>query len=391
MDDKTKKMKIIRVCTHDISLGGLLKGQLAFLNQHFEVVGLSADTGQLQQVAEREGIRVIEVPMHREIALGADWKCLWQLRRIFRQERPDVVHANTPKGSLLSMIAARMAGVKSRVYLVTGLRYQGASGMGRFILKNMERITCFFASKVIPEGEGVKRILQKDHITRKPLEVVHHGNINGIDTQYFSREATVSKHGTREQVREKLGLTPDDFAFVFIGRMAHDKGMHELAEATRTLKKRYPHLRIILVGRFEQNLDPIPEEDKDFFEHDEAVRFVGYQTDVRPFLLAADALAFPSFREGFPNVVMQAGAMSLPLLVTDISGCTDIVTDGENGIVIPPRDAQALTEKMEYLMLHPEECRKMAEAARPSITSRYEQKDVWQALLKMYNSLNEKK
>lgn len=387
----TKKMKIIRVCTHDISLGGLMQGQLKFLNQYFEVVGLAADTGQLQQVAEREGIRVIDVPMHREIALGADWKCLWQLRRIFRNERPDVVHANTPKGSLLSMIAAKMAGVKTRIYLVTGLRYKGATGKKRWLLKNMERLTCRFATKVIPEGEGVKRILQEEHITQKPLQVVHYGNINGIDTQYFSRETTEAEHGSRDKIRERIGLKPDDFAFVFIGRMAHDKGMHELAEATRSLKDRYPQLKVILVGRFEQELDPIPEEDKDFLEHDEAVKFVGYQSNVRPFLLAADALAFPSYREGFPNVVMQAGALSLPLLVTDISGCTDIVTDGENGIVIPPRDAKALTDKMEYLMTHPEVCSQLADAARPSITSRYEQKDLWQALLKMYNSLAEQK
>ena len=368
-----------------------MQGQLKFLNQYFEVVGLAADTGQLQQVAEREGIRVIDVPMHREIALGADWKCLWQLRRIFRNERPDVVHANTPKGSLLSMIAAKMAGVKTRIYLVTGLRYKGATGKKRWLLKNMERLTCRFATKVIPEGEGVKRILQEEHITQKPLQVVHYGNINGIDTQYFSRETTEAEHGSRDKIRERIGLKPDDFAFVFIGRMAHDKGMHELAEATRSLKDRYPQLKVILVGRFEQELDPIPEEDKDFLEHDEAVKFVGYQSDVRPFLLAADALAFPSYREGFPNVVMQAGALSLPLLVTDISGCTDIVTDGENGIVIPPRDAKALTDKMEYLMTHPEVCSQLADAARPSIMSRYEQKDLWQALLKMYNSLAEQK
>jgi hypothetical protein len=166
----TIKKKLIRVTTSDSSLDSLLEGQLRFLNQYYEVVGLSANNGLLKHVAEREGIRTIDVPMHREISLKADLKNLWQLIKVLRKEKPFIVHANTPKGSLLSLIAAKLTRVPHRIYYVTGLRYQGASGLFRFLLMTMERISCFCATKVIPEGNGVKKTLYMDHITSKPLE-----------------------------------------------------------------------------------------------------------------------------------------------------------------------------------------------------------------------------
>ena len=379
-----RKKELIRITTADISLNGLLKGQLKYLNQFFEVVGVAADTGKLKTVSEREGIRVVDIPMHREISLGADLKCLWLLYRLFRKERPEIVHTNTPKGSLLSMMAAKLARVPHRLYLVTGLRYQGANGWLRRILMTMERITCFCATKVIPEGQGVKQILIQDHITRKPLQVIHNGNINGIDTTYFSPEAVDI---SREQMRQQLQLTDEDFAFIFIGRIVRDKGMNELAQAMRKLQESHPQCKLILVGRFETELDPLADGNEDFFKQSSNVRFVGYQSDVRPYLLAADALVFPSYREGFPNVVLQAGAMKLPSIVTDINGCNEIIQNSINGVIIPPRDKESLINAMITFMESPEKIKNMAAQARPLITSRYEQRDVWEALRKMYESL----
>jgi glycosyltransferase involved in cell wall biosynthesis len=377
-------MKLLRVTTADISLNGLLKGQLRYLSTYYEVVGVAANTGRLEQVGEREGIRVIDIPMHREISLSADLKCLWSLYKLFRKERPEIVHTNTPKASLLGMVAGMLARVPHRLYLVTGLRYQGTSGLMRFILMSMERITCLCATKVIPEGNGVKKALITDHITRKPLEVIHNGNINGIDSDYFSTNAVPS---SRNEIRNQLLLKENDFAFIFIGRIVRDKGMNELANVMRSLAQTHPQCKLILVGRFETELDPLAEGNEAFFKHNSNVRFVGYQSDVRPYLLAADALVFPSYREGFPNVVLQAGAMGLPAIVTDINGCNEIITEGINGTIIPPRDEEALKRAMITFIEEPEKVHNMATKARPLITSRYEQRDVWEALRKMYESL----
>ena len=379
------KKKLIRVTTADISLAGLLKGQLRFLNLEFEVIGLAADTGVLASVGEREGIRMINVPMHREISIWNDLDCLFMLIRVFRKERPFIVHSNTPKGSLLSMMAALVSRVPHRIYTVTGLRYQGDSGFSQWVLKTMERITCLCANKVIPEGKGVKNTLLKDHITRKPLAVIHNGNINGIDTSFFSVEACPEP---RSFMRNKLGLGEGDFAFIFIGRIVRDKGMNELAEAMRNLSASHPECKLILVGSFESELDPLLPGNESLYKTSPNVVYVGHQQDVRPYLAAADALVFPSYREGFPNVVMQAGSMGLPSIVTDINGCNEIIVDKENGRIIPSKDEPGLESMMEWFLDNREEVEKMASGSASMIKDRYEQKDVWDAIMKMYLSLD---
>lgn len=389
-----KKKKLIRITTADISLNSLIKGQLRFLNQYFDVVALSNDTGKLKAVGEREGVRVIEVPMHREISLKSDILCLWKLYGIFKKEKPDIIHANTPKGSLLAMVAGWVAGVKHRLYTVTGLRYQGASGLLRIILMNMERISCFFATKVIPEGNGVKKTLLHDHITGKSLEVILNGNINGIDVEYFAPsiyttdQRMVKYTGSRDQIRQDLGFNDKDFVFIFIGRIVKDKGMNELANCLRRLPKTFPDVKLLLVGPCESKLDPLHEGNEEFFKTSPNVCYVGVQHDVRPFLLASDALVFPSYREGFPNVVLQAGAMGLPAIVSNINGCNEIIVDGCNGKIIPSRDENALHEMMIYFIENKNEVKKMTDNARSMIIQRYEQKTVWKAILDMYQHLD---
>ena len=371
-----QRKKIIRVTTADISLNSLLKGQLMFLNQYFEVIGVAKNTGVLKEVSEREGIRVVDAPLERPISLVKDIKGLWFLYRLFRKEKPWCVHANTPKGSLLAMIAAWIARVPHRVYTVTGLRYQGAHGMLRTILKTMERLSCLFATNVIPEGQGVLHALQEDNITKKPLHVIWNGNINGIDTEYFK---------PTESFTERKN---DTFTFVFIGRMVRDKGIHELTECIRKL-----NCNLILVGSFEDG-DPVDEDDKKFLLTSEKVKFVGWQTDVRPYLEQADVLVFPSYREGFPNVPMQAGAMGLPCIVTNINGCNEIIKDGLNGKIIaaPLKEGtkmmeQSLLNTMQWFINHREEAKRMGNNARPMIQERYEQRYVWKALKEYYDAL----
>lgn len=379
--------KLIRVTTSDISLYLLLRGQLKFLSTFFDVVGLSADTGLLHQVEKREGIRVIELAMRREVSLKRDIVCLLHLIKIFKKEKPYIVHTNTPKGSLLSMIAAKIDRVPHRIYTVTGLRYQGSHGIKRWILMTMERITCWCANKVIPEGEGVKQTLLRDGITRKPLSVIHHGNINGINTQFFSVESCKSG---RDYMRQGLNIEEDEFTFIFVGRIVRDKGMDELAEAMMRLGRLGRKCRLILVGWFERELSTITEEHENFFRHSDNVNYVGYKKDVRPYLLAADALVFPSYREGFPRVVLEAGAMGLPSIVTNINGCNEIIENGKNGIIIPPQNADKLYEAMLHVIDWKDETAKMASQARAIVQQRYEHQDVVEALLEMYNNLERK-
>ena len=386
------KKKLIRLTTVDLSLDKLIPGQLKYMSSVFDVIGVASDTGLLDKVRKREGVRMVNIPMEREISLLKDLRSLIALFFFFRKERPDILHCNTPKGSLLALLAGLFAGVPNRIYLVTGLRYQGTTGFFRFILKTMERISCFCATQVIPEGHGVLHTLHADHITNKRLRVLHYGNINGIDTSYFSRKCL------EENFRSALGFTDDDFVFIFVGRIVRDKGMNELAEAMKKLisEKRSKQVKLLLVGSFEKG-NPLYGDNEDFLRNSEHVKFVGWQEDVRPYLAAADALVFPSYREGFPNVPIQAGALDIPCIVTNINGCNEIIKDNLNGKIIRAPYAQqgkrdslmenALYETMKWFMEHPEEVKRMGRNARGMITSRYEQKDVWKEILNLYLEL----
>ena len=409
-----QRKKIIRVTTADISLNSLLKGQLKFLNQYFEVIGVAKDTGVLKEVSEREGIRVMDAPLERPISLVKDIKGLWFLYRLFRKEKPWCVHANTPKGSLLAMIAAWFACVPHRVYTVTGLRYQGAHGLLRMILKTMERLSCLFATNVIPEGQGVLQCLKRDNITKKSLQVIHYGNINGKDTEFFSRDNTIqtaslkladkhiflrnlSEKEARSLVRSELGFSNNDFIFVFIGRLVNDKGLGELADALRKLEDEKLEIKLLLIGEIDGEDDALAKDKLNYLMQSKNIKYIGVQSDIRPYLMASDVLVFPSYREGFPNVPLEAGALGLPAIVTNINGSNEIIEDGVNGKIIQaPLDNKGvrvnditieLYTMMKWFYYHPEEVKRMGENARPIICERYEQHNVWKALLEYYKQL----
>ena len=373
--------KLLRLTTIDGSLDTLLKGQLRYMNESFEVVGDADDSGRLDAVAAREGIRTVAVPMRRAISPLADLRSLLRLFRLFRRERPLIVHANTPKASLLGMVAAWLARVPHRIYLVTGLRFETTHGALRFVLKTMERITCLCATKVIPEGEGVKATLLRERITRKPLQKIHHGNINGIDIAHFDRTAEVERRAA------ELRAGSEAFTFLFIGRMVRDKGIEELLAAFDRLAHERDDVRLLLVGNFEDELDPVSPAAKSIIERNPKIRFAGFQSDVRPYLAASDTLVLPSYREGFPNVVLQAGAMGLPCIVTDINGCNEAIIEGRNGTIIPKQDTDALYDAMRRFVADRAATRTMAAAARDLTASRYLQQDVWRATREMYQTL----
>jgi len=408
------KKKLIRVTTADISLDGLLKGQLKFLSHYFEVIGVAKNTGCLQEVKERENIRIVDAPLERPISFIKDIKGLWFLYCLFRKEKPWCVHANTPKGSLLAMIASWLACVPHRVYTVTGLRYQGTHGVLRTILKTMERLSCFFATKVIPEGKGVLESLKRDNITKKPLQVIHYGNINGKDTEHFSRANTLqtasfnhadknislcnlSEKEAKNTIRKELGFSNNDFVFIFIGRLVNDKGLRELADAMRKLEDENIAIKLLLLGSLDGEDDVLAKDKLNYLMQSTNVKYVGSQSDIRPYLMASDALVFPSYREGFPNVPIEAGAMGLPTIVTNINGSNEIIKDGFNGkIISAPLNnngihvndiTNELYSTMKWFYNNPSKIESMGTNAISLVRKRYEQKDVWNALLKMYNSL----
>ena len=373
------KKKSIRISTIPLSLDVLLQGQLRMLSEHYEVVGVSSPGEELDKVAQREGIRTIAVPMERKISPFKDLVSLFRLIRLFHREKPWMVHSLTPKAGLLAMTAAWICRVPVRIHMFTGLVFPTTTGLKQKILMATDSITCACATNILPEGKGVKRDLKHFHITSKPLQIIGNGNINGIDLEYFDRPPEVLEQA--EKYRKEEVVT-----FCFVGRIVRDKGMNELVAAFQRLHQAYPNTRLVLVGPFEEKLDPVLPETRQVIEQHAAIEWMGWQNDIRPFLAASEVFVFPSYREGFPNVVLQAGAMGLPSIVTDINGSSEIITEGVNGSIIPSQDEEALYKAMEKL-LDTEERRKLAQQARPQIANRYERKALWKELLKFYRSL----
>lgn len=376
----SKRIKLFRISTIPTSLESFLKDQLRMVNEHYEVVAVSSPGKEMQILREREGIRTIEVLMERRISPVKDFISLIRMIRVFVKERPYMVHSMTPKAGLISMLAGWITRVPVRMHTFTGLVFPTATGWKQRLLMYTDRLTCACATHVNPEGEGVKRDLMIYGITKKPLRIIGNGSICGVDMTYFDRTEAVRKQAAA--YREE-----GCFTFCFVGRIVRDKGVNELVSAFVRLHQRYPQVRLLLVGPFEKKLDPVlPEIEKAIQEHP-AIRFMGFQSDVRPFLVASDALVLTSYREGFPNVVLQAGAMGLPSIVTDINGSNEIILLNENGVIIPSKGEEALYRAMENFLLHPEEVERMAKKARSLIASRYDRKVMWEALMKTYQEL----
>ena len=369
--------KIIRAATIGMSLNIFCNGLLKELQQEgYDVVALSSPDADLKELGEREGVRTVGVAMERRVSPLKDLLSLIKLVSVMKKERPDMVHSMTPKAGLLCMMAARMANVPVRVHTFTGLVWPTASGLSRKILMMTDKITCACATHVVPEGEGVKQDLQRC-ITRKPLKVLGYGNVKGVDLDYWKRT---------------LGAVDSQkFTFVFVGRIVREKGINELVSAFVRLNKEHTDTRLLLVGPYEENIDPVLPETKRLIDECEAIEAVGSQKDVRPFYEQSDVLVFPSYREGFPNVVIEAGAMDLPSIVTDINGSREIVENERNGLIVPPCDERALYDAMIWMVEHPNERKRMAENARPMVANRFEQGFVRKCLKEYYKSVLENK
>ena len=383
--------KLIRITTVPLSLKVLLKGQLRFMASNgFDVKGVSSEGEELREVHENEGIAVEAITMSRKITPFQDLKSLWEMWNFLRKEKPQIVHTHTPKAGIIGMLAARLAGVPHRLHTVAGLPLMEATGTKRKILNFVERLTYSSATRVYPNSKGLYDfILQNNFTQSNKLKIIANGSSNGIDTTFFSPDQVTEIE--RVTLREKLSIQPDDFVFVFVGRIVSDKGINELIKAFSELQtadnNELTGIKLLLVGGLENDLDPLNPETLAEINQNKDIISVGFQQDVRSFFAIADALVFPSYREGFPNVVMQAGAMGLPSIVSDINGCNEIIIEGENGLIIPPKNVEKLKEKMLTLAKDKNLYTKLKGNSRRMIENRYEQSVVWNALLEEYEGL----
>lgn len=381
-----KKRKLIRITTIPLSLDKLLSGQLSFMNQYYHVIAVSSDLAYLEIISKKENIEVFHVEMTRRITPINDLNVVWKLYRYFKKEKPNIVHTHTPKAGTVGMLAAKLAGVPNRLHTVAGLPLLEATGNKRKLLNFVEKITYSCATKIYPNSFGLKEIiLQEKFCNPEKLKVLGNGSTNGIDTSFFNPE----KFSLNENniLKEKLKIAQDDFVFIFVGRLVSDKGINELITAFKKLNTLWPNTKLLLVGPLETDLDPLQTQTLEEIEYNKSIISIGYQNDVRPYFSIANVLVFPSYREGFPNVVMQAGAMGLPSVVSNINGCNEIIQHNQNGIIISVKNTEAIFEAMKEIIENNLLYSELKQNSRKRILLNYEQKIVWKAILNEYDNI----
>ena len=384
----SNKIKIIRITTVSSSLKILLKDQLRFINENgFDLIGISNKDKTLYEVSENEGVRVIGLSMTRSITPLRDLISFFNLLFILIKEKPKIVHSHTPKAGIIGMLASFLVKTPIRLHTVAGLPLLEKQGVKRNILNFVEKLTYKCSTKIYPNSYGLKEIILKNSFTSEnKIKVIGNGSSNGIDINYFNPNFVTRKE--KNLLKIKLNIVRKEFVYIFIGRIVGDKGLNELIEAFDNLLKINNEVKLLLVGNFEDELDPLYDKTKMMINANNQIIVTGFKSDVRPYLAISDALVFPSYREGFPNVVMQAGAMGLPSIVSNINGCNEIIINNVNGIIIPPKSVKSLLDAMIKIQSDKNYFTRLRKNTRHLIESRYDRKLIWSELLNEYNKLS---
>ncbi|MEA3403863.1 MAG: glycosyltransferase family 4 protein, partial [Armatimonadota bacterium] len=374
--------RLVRVATDAYHFWNFMDGQGRFLRSQGWDVHAVAPPGQfLEKFAEREQVPVHEVEMSRSMSL--DLQALRALRRIFRQLRPDIVHSSTPKAGYLAMLASWSTGVPIRIYHANGLRWWTLNGVKRFMVMQGQKVACRLAHSVLCVSPSIRQAMIDNGVcSAERARVLASGHGNGVDADHRFNPDRLEP-GLRERVRQELGLPRDAVVAGFLGRIVGDKGIEEIIQAWLLLRDEVPHLYLLLVGDFDET-DPVSSETQQVVEDDPRIKRTGWVDEVVPLYAAMDFCLVPSYREGFPTIALEAGAMGLPLVTTDALGCIDAVEDGVTGVQVPVGAVEPLRDAMVQYVDDPQLRLKHGRAARLRVCRQFRNDIVWKALHEEY-------
>ena len=352
----------------------------AFREAGFDVTLLSSPGELLHETRREAGVKCHAVPMRRGIAPLADWLALIRICIVLRRVRPDIVEFSTPKAGLLGSIAARLCGVPARVYLLRGLRLETVRGVKRRLLLAAERIAARCAQAVVCNS----RSLQQEALALRlgaesKLLVLGQGSSNGVDTARFSPG--------RVGIRGQLGIPKDSPVIGFVGRLTADKGIPELLEAFAALLHTRPNAHLLLVGWFDASEDAIDSRLRKRIESHPQITCTGLVQDTSPYYGAMDVMVLPSWREGFPNALLEAAASGVPAVATNCTGSRDAVIPGVTGLLVQPGKPEAICAAVASLLDDPEQREGMSKATREWVAKNYETRDVLGKTVAFYGSL----
>ena len=351
-------------------------GQMRYMKDNgFRVMVVANPDEVLRRFAREAGINALGISMKRAISplrdLLAIWSIYWRLRKL----KPQIVHAHTPKGGLVGMIGAFLAGVRIRVYHVHGLPHLTARGVSRRLLMSAEYVSCSLAHRVYFVSPSIRGIaLESGLCAQRKARMLCHGSINGVDARLRFNPDNYN----RAEILREMRIPAEAQVIGFIGRIVNDKGVRELMQAWEELRDENRNLYLLIAGPMEDR-DAIPADVKAKMLGDERVRYLGEVDDTAPLYKAMDVLAFPTYREGLPLVPLEASAMEVPVVATEIPGCVDAVVDSVTGVIVPAGNAPALKIAVESYLRDPILRRKHGENGRKRALSDFCPDDIWEA------------
>ncbi|WP_439474360.1 glycosyltransferase family 4 protein [Algoriphagus formosus] len=378
--------KLIRITTVPLSLKLLLQGQMAYMKEKgWEVIMVSADGKEIPHIERAEGVRHEIIPFTRRITPFEDLSCIWKLYRLFKKEQPDIVHTHTPKAGLLGMIAANLAGVKIRIHTLAGIPAMAATGNKKSLLENAEKWTYSNATEVWPNSLGLKKFVEENNLCEsKKLRVIAKGSSNGVDLEKYNRNVLKENHLVAATMRIMPG--EDDFIILAVGRLVKDKGIEELVSAFLS-SKIVNRAKLVLLGSFEQDLNPLsPDTIQQINDHPRITQ-IDWSDHVAHYMALADVLVHPSHREGFPNVLLEAAAMQLPIICSDIIGNTDLVSQQKTGLIFPVGNIEILKEAMEFAFVKRDRMLAMADALYQEVTANFDRRKIHAEIFSNYERL----
>lgn len=347
---------------------------------------MSADGPEIESIMEAEDCKHIAVPLTRRISPLIDLYAILKMFSVLKKYKPEIVHSHTPKAGLVSMFSAYLARVPIRIHTVAGLPLQSASGIKLKLLRYAEKLTYRFATNVWPNSSSLKQyIIENKFTSSKKLDIIGEGSSNGISLAEFDPNNLDDRK--LQEIKKQINYDPKLSYLLFVGRVVEDKGIVELIEAYNLLKLKTSNLRLLIVGPFEDKIYPLKPAIIDKINSDNTIICTGFSNDVKYFMSLANVFVFPSHREGFPNVLLQAGAMKCPIICSQITGNVDLIEPGSTGLLFKPRDVNELLLKLEFALDNPMEMLEMAENLQNIVRSKFERRYIQNLILLKYKEL----
>ena len=371
---------LLIVCTSYLTFKNILKSQISFLNQYYKVTIASSNYSELKSFADSQKVNFIHIPMYRKINPFYDLYSTIRLCIAIRKIKPNIIHSFTPKAGLVCSLAGYLLNVDFRLHTFTGLISPYKKGYFKTLLILVDKLICKLNTHIIAEGKGVKNLLIKNKITSKRIFIVGNGNIAGVDTNFYNPTKQIKDHG------EKLDFKKSPFTFIYIGRFNRDKGIKEMLIAFSKIRAK--NSQLLLLGDFDERNNFSEKIREKYIKKYKDIHHVNWTNDIRPYLAISDCLVLPSYREGFPNVILQASSFGIPTIGTNVPGSNEIIIDGYNGWIIESKNEKELRFKMEEVLSIPKKkLKKIGLNARSNVKAKYEQKNYRKKLLNFYNNL----